>query len=144
MDRILSQHLVWSENLFKSYASLMSSQRHIKEKLICVNYETWKPSKWDACLLPASQREPSTCPKCSALFEAIKLLIGCGLLQTGRPQTEIAESSPVWFAPNFWLERTDGVVNHFPQWNSLCSQQRVMSVSRALKLTLIRALKTIT
>lgn len=38
----------------------------------------------------------------------------------------------------------DGVLNQPPPWDSLCSQQWVMSVPRALKLTLIIALKTIT
>lgn len=38
----------------------------------------------------------------------------------------------------------DGVLNQLPHWDSLCSQQLVMSMPRALKLTLIIALKTIT
>ena len=49
----------------------------------------------------------------------------------------------VWFCSRLVIIK-DGVLNQLPPWDSLCSQQWVMSVPRALKLTVIRALKAIT
>ena len=107
--------------------------------------ETWKRSKWGCWQLLAV--ENTACPQkvCRLFFKQIR-----------PPVTSVAlcswsvtyPSSEHWDKMSLIHSRLgiikDGGLNQPPPWDSLCSQQWVMTVPRALKLTLIIALKTIT
>lgn len=133
---IVSQYLIWNSSACLSKLPTFMS-RHIKEKLICADCETWKRSKWICWRLVAS---------CGKHCLHWKGQLSFSLTSATCSGTDT--SSKHWDEMSLICLRhvitRDGGLNQLPPWDSLCSQQWVMSAPRALKLTLIIAPKTIT
>lgn len=94
----------------------------------------WKTARVREESAAAARRFPADTRPLQASGDLCDQLLGYAFFQGDEPSLSAPGS----------VMREDGVLNQLPPWDSLCSQQWVMSVPGALKLTLIIALKMIT